>query len=224
MRLFCSAEKRRAPHAYSETSHRSLAHGRFLVVRGPVESHYASRSLVDTVLAAVDAAGLPAGPLKTSDLAPLDQFHVRGLAATKELAALAGIDATHARARCRLRHRRAVAPSGRDRSAARSSAIDLTAEYCRVAEALTARTGLADKVTFKAADALNLPFEDGSFDVVWTQHVAMNIADRPRLYSRDASRAEAGRPARASTTPSRSTARSRSIPCRGRAIRRPASC
>ena len=30
---------------------------------GPVESHYASRSLVDTVLAAVDEAGLPAGPL-----------------------------------------------------------------------------------------------------------------------------------------------------------------
>ncbi len=38
-------------------------------------------------------------------------------------------------------------------------------------------------MTFKAANALDLPFEEGSFDVVWTQHVAMNIADRPRLYS-----------------------------------------
>lgn len=148
----------------------------------PVESHYASRSLVDTVLAAVDAAGLPAGLLKTGDLAPLDQFHVRGLSATKELAALAGIDATS----------RVLdvgsGIGGPSRHLAESFGcqvvgIDLTAEYCRVAEALTARTGLADKVSFKAANALDLPFEDGSFDVVWTQHVAMNIADRPRLYS-----------------------------------------
>jgi ubiquinone/menaquinone biosynthesis C-methylase UbiE len=148
----------------------------------PVESHYASRSLVDTVLAAVDEAGLPAGTLKTSDLAPLDQFHVRGLAATKELAALAGIDATS----------RVLdvgsGIGGPSRHLAESFGcqvvgVDLTAEYCRVAEALTARTGLADKVTFKAANALDLPFEEGSFDVVWTQHVAMNIVDRPTLYS-----------------------------------------
>ncbi|MDB5488240.1 MAG: Ubiquinone/menaquinone biosynthesis C-methylase UbiE [Reyranella sp.] len=148
---------------------------------GPVESHYASRSLVDTVLAAVDEAGLSAGPLKTSDLAPLDQFHVRGLAATKELAALADINATS----------RVLdvgsGIGGPSRHLAESLGcqvvgVDLTAEYCRVAEALTARTGLSDKVTFKAANALDLPFEEGSFDVVWTQHVAMNIADRPRLY------------------------------------------
>ena len=55
--------------------------------------------------------------------------------------------------------------------------IDLTAEYCRLAEVLTARTGLADKVEFRAADALDLPFGDGEFDAVWNQHVAMNIAD-----------------------------------------------
>jgi ubiquinone/menaquinone biosynthesis C-methylase UbiE len=149
---------------------------------GPVESHYASRSLVDTVLAAVDAAGLPPGPLKTSDLAPLDQFHVRGLPATKELAAMAGIDAGT----------RVLdvgsGIGGPSRHLAESFGcevvgIDLTEEYCRIAEALTARTGLSDKVTYKAADALNMPLQGASFDVVWTQHVAMNIADRPRLYS-----------------------------------------
>ena len=32
------------------------------------------------------------------------------------------------------------------------------------------------------ASALDLPFDDGGFDVVPLQHVAMNIADRPRLY------------------------------------------
>jgi SAM-dependent methyltransferase len=37
-------------------------------------------------------------------------------------------------------------------------------------------------VSFQEADALDLPFADVSFDLVWTQHAAMNIADRPRLY------------------------------------------
>ena len=148
--------------------------------QNPVESHYASRSLVDVVLAALDAAGLPPR-LAAADLAPLDQFHARGLEATKELAALAGIDATS----------RVLDVGSGIGGPARYLAeslgcqvvgIDLTAEYCRLAEALTARAGLAGKVEFRTANALDLPFGDGEFDTVWTQHVAMNIADRPRLY------------------------------------------
>lgn len=36
---------------------------------------------------------------------------------------------------------------------------------------------------FQHGDALELPFDDGSFDVVWTQHSSMNIADKRRLYA-----------------------------------------
>jgi len=148
---------------------------------GRVEGHYASRSLVDSVLAAIDAAGLPKTGLKTADLAPLDQFHARGLAATKELAALAGIDAKS----------RVLDVGSGIGGPARHLAetlgctvvgVDLTAEYCRLATALSARTTVADKVSFQPANALDLPFADGSFDVTWTQHVAMNIGDRPKLY------------------------------------------
>jgi len=60
--------------------------------------------------------------------------------------------------------------------------LDLTAEYCRVGAMLTERTGLADQVTFQQGDALDLPFADGQFDLVWTQHSSMNIADKERLY------------------------------------------
>jgi SAM-dependent methyltransferase len=38
-------------------------------------------------------------------------------------------------------------------------------------------------VKYDCADALALPYEDECFDLAWTQHVAMNIADRGRLYS-----------------------------------------
>ena len=37
-------------------------------------------------------------------------------------------------------------------------------------------------MSFEIASALELPFDDGRFDVVLLQHVAMNISDRTRLY------------------------------------------
>jgi len=60
--------------------------------------------------------------------------------------------------------------------------MDLTAEYCRVAEMLSSRVGLSDRTAFRQGSALELPFPDGHFDVVWTEHVQMNIADKARFY------------------------------------------
>ena len=48
---------------------------------------------------------------------------------------------------------------------------------------LAERTGLADRVDYRQGDALAMPFGDQSFDLVWSQNVAMNIADRDRLYA-----------------------------------------
>ena len=124
--------------------------------------------------------GFPAKTGKMADLAPLDHFHAGGVAATRRLAALAGIDAAS----------RVLDVGSGIGGPARHLAetfgcsvvgIDLTAEYCRLAQALSERTGLAGKVSFQPANALDLPFADGSFDVAWTQHVAMNIGDRPKL-------------------------------------------
>ena len=42
--------------------------------------------------------------------------------------------------------------------------------------------GLQDRVRFQQASALDLPFAEASFDVVWTEHVQMNIADKQRFY------------------------------------------
>jgi ubiquinone/menaquinone biosynthesis C-methylase UbiE len=60
--------------------------------------------------------------------------------------------------------------------------LDLTEEFCRAGEVLTARTGLSDLVSFRHGNALEMPYPDASFDVVWTQHSSMNIADKERLY------------------------------------------
>jgi SAM-dependent methyltransferase len=63
------------------------------------------------------------------------------------------------------------------------SGVDLSPGFIDAATYLTARCALAERVTFQTADALRLPFEDGAFDAVFLQHVAMNIEDRTALYA-----------------------------------------
>lgn len=111
-----------------------------------------------------------------------DQLHSRGKEATLELARLAGLRADE----------RVLDVGGGLGGPARTLArevgcrvtvLDLTEEYCRVGEMLTARTGLGERVEFRHGDALAMPFADGAFDVAWTQHSTMNIADKERLYA-----------------------------------------
>ena len=61
--------------------------------------------------------------------------------------------------------------------------VDVTAAFVARAEELTREAGLHERVSFVHADATDLPFDDAAFDVVWTQHAAMNVEDKPRLYA-----------------------------------------
>ena len=60
--------------------------------------------------------------------------------------------------------------------------VDFTPEFVEVGNELTRRAGLADRVKIVHGDATALSFPAGSFDVAWTQHAAMNIADKAGLY------------------------------------------
>ena len=61
--------------------------------------------------------------------------------------------------------------------------LDLVEEYCRVADSLAKRVKLDNLLTYRQGDATQMPFDDTTFDVVWTQHASMNIADKKKLYS-----------------------------------------
>jgi SAM-dependent methyltransferase len=65
--------------------------------------------------------------------------------------------------------------------------IDLTPDYCTLACDLSARVGLEGRTSFRQGSALDLPWKDESFDIVWTEHVQMNISDKERFY-REAAR------------------------------------
>lgn len=146
-----------------------------------VAEHYRKRALGDVILAALKAAGKDIEHLTPDDLAPVDEFHSGGRNATVRLAQLAQISG------CERVLDVGCGIGGPSRYLASSfgcrvTGLDLTAEFVALAEMLAQRTRLADKVTYRQGDALDMPFADASFDVVWSQNAAMNIADRDRLY------------------------------------------
>jgi len=144
--------------------------------------HYGGTEPLAVILAALRAAGRDPDHPTAEDLAPIDEFHVRGREATAELGLALGL----APGQAVLDIGSGLGGPSRHLAAAHGchvTGIDLTAAYVRAAEGLAARIGLGGRVRYVQASALALPFADHSFDVAYTQHVAMNIADKPRLYA-----------------------------------------
>jgi SAM-dependent methyltransferase len=146
-----------------------------------VRDHYRATDLTARLKTALAVLGPEDQRLTPQQLGALDQFHTRGLAATSELAKLTGITADMSV----LDVGAGIGGPARFLAATvgcRVAGIDLSEPFVDAARYLTGRTGQGGQVSFQAASALELPFGDGHFDVVLLQHVAMNIADRARLY------------------------------------------
>ena len=146
-----------------------------------VTDHYTQQGLETAILNALAAAGKDPERLKIEDLTAIDEFHIRGRHATIGLARDLSPDRTMRvlDVGCGL--------GGAARHLANEfgchvTGLDLSAEYCRVAADLTRRLGLGSLVSFQQGDAVALPFPDSSFDIIWTQHTAMNIPDKARFY------------------------------------------
>jgi len=146
-----------------------------------VRDHYRATGLTLRLKAALAALGPEDRPLTPEQLAALDHFHTRGLAATAELARLVGITAEMSV----LDVGSGIGGPARFLAATlgcRVTGVDLSEPFVEAARYLTERTGQSGQVSFQTGSALALPFAEGSFDAALLQHVAMNIADRPLLY------------------------------------------
>ena len=144
--------------------------------------YWGREGLAEAMLAGLAADGKDLDALTVDDLASLDQFHGGGKAATQRLARLAGLEpgtrVLDVGGGLGGPSRTLVAEFG-----CRVTLVDPTESYVRASETLTERLRLADRLTHRIGSALDLPFEDGSFDVVWTQNSGMNIEDKERLYA-----------------------------------------
>jgi ubiquinone/menaquinone biosynthesis C-methylase UbiE len=146
-----------------------------------VVAHYGRGDLLERIEDALRATGKDPLAPTLDDLAGVDEFHARGREATVELAELlpAMLDTElldigsglggPARFIAATRGHRVVG-------------VDLTPEYVEAANELTRRCGLGGRARFLVGNALALPFDEASFAAAYTQHVAMNIADKPGLY------------------------------------------
>uniref|UniRef100_A0A5B7B9F1 Methyltransferase type 11 domain-containing protein n=1 Tax=Davidia involucrata TaxID=16924 RepID=A0A5B7B9F1_DAVIN len=64
---------------------------------------------------------------------------------------------------------------------AQCQGITLSPVQAQRAQALAAAQGLADKVSFQVADALNQPFSDAQFDLVWSMESGEHMPDKAKF-------------------------------------------
>ena len=146
-----------------------------------VEHHYGSGGIMEKIEAGLKLADLDISSLTIDDLAPVDGFHTRGRMATRELAGLTNISASDLvlDVGCGLGGTvRYLA----DKFKCRVAGIDLTEEYISIGKKLTEYVGLSHRVELRHGSALEIPYTDERFDIVWTDHVQMNIAAKHRFY------------------------------------------
>ena len=147
-----------------------------------VADHYGNPELEKAILDALARTGHDPDQLEPDDLLAVDEFHIGGVQATRDLAVAAGIttgtevldigSGIGGPARLFAHHFGATVVG-----------VDLTPEFVRTATSLTARAGLTDSVAFVEGSGLRLPFAEDEFDVATLLHVGMNIADKPAVFA-----------------------------------------
>jgi MPBQ/MSBQ methyltransferase len=147
-----------------------------------MSEHFAPSDLRSRVSDVLAAAGKDSSNTTVDDLGMLDQWHVMGDVPVRRLAEKAGI-----------RRQDLVLDAGAGMGGpARLLAatygctvvgVDVTVPYLETAELLTEVTDLGELVSFQRADVTVLPFGDEEFAVVWTEHAAQSIPDKPKFFS-----------------------------------------
>ena len=142
-----------------------------------IHSYYSPNDLYNKIIEGLNEIGKDLSQVTLDDLQPVDEFHIRGDVATKELIKLSNFtpDMHIIDVGCgvggstrRLSHETGCSVTG----------IDLSDEYIDAAERLTQLLNMQERVKFHTASALELPFDDNTFDGAWSIQMNMNIEDK----------------------------------------------
>lgn len=142
-----------------------------------IQRYYSPNNLFDAILAGLEELGRDLSELNLDDLQPVDEFHIRGGQATRELIELSGFtpDMHILDVGCGVggSSRRLAQLSG-----CRVTGVDLSEQYIDTARRLTELLGMQEQARFEAGSALDLAFADASFDGIWSIQMNMNIHDK----------------------------------------------
>lgn len=149
-------------------------------MNSPIEEHYYRPNLYADIVSRLKEMNVDLQNITRQDLASVDEFHVRGAEVSRELAVKANISNSKLLdvgcgigGPCRMLA---------DEFNCKAVGLDLSEEFITAATLLSELVGLSQSTKFIQGDAINIPFPDKSFDVVWTQHVQMNIRDKSKFY------------------------------------------
>lgn len=147
-----------------------------------IADHWAKGDVYALIVSALGKMNEPLDSITIEDLAPVDHFHARGFPATVELADRLSIKpGSHiVDIGCGV--------GGPARYMAKRfqcsvSGIDITPPFVEAANKLTALVGMESQVTVRLGDGQHLPYDDAVFDGAYTQHVTMNVPDRPSFFA-----------------------------------------
>lgn len=148
-----------------------------------LKTHYAAPGLISRIEAGLAQLGKHPPALEPDDLSAVDEFHVRGPAATAELISLlaptAEMHVLDVGSGLGGPARRLARATG-----CRVTGVDLSESYCAVGTTLNEWTGMSEQVKLTPGDATDLAqFQAATFDAAWTIHVGMNIANKIACYS-----------------------------------------
>jgi SAM-dependent methyltransferase len=147
-----------------------------------IADHWARGDVYGLIVSALNKMSKPLEALTVEDLAPVDHFHALGLAATVELAD-----------RLPVKPGQHIVDIGcglggparymARRFQCRVSGVDITEPFVEAANKLTALVRMQGQVEIEHGDGQRLPYPDSTFDGAYTQHVTMNVADRPAFFA-----------------------------------------
>jgi SAM-dependent methyltransferase len=147
-----------------------------------IADHWGKGDVYESIVSALTELSKPLEGLTVEDLAPVDHFHARGFPATIDLADDLPIPAGQhiVDIGCGLG---GPARYMAHRFDCRVSGVDMTPSFVDAAQRLTALLKMERQVEIIQGDGHELPYADEMFDGAYTQHVTMNVADRPTFFA-----------------------------------------
>ena len=147
-----------------------------------IENFWTRGDLYSRINQAMSDSGLNNKKLEIEDLFPIDQYHARGIGATKDLGKRMPITKNQKilDVGCGL--------GGPARYYAKEfkchiTGVDITPSFIEIGNEFNRLTSMSTMVDLYVGNGEKLEFEDEVFDGAYSQHVTMNISDRMKFFS-----------------------------------------